>query len=861
MLLSINLNSNRPEAITGLINNVENTANNPSQIEIIFHIDIGDKICRDLLIDFKNKSKVKIKFIETDIIKSYFDLWKPLNELLKLTDPDVYFITNFSDEFRFQTNGWDDIIKKYISYYEDDIFRIRLSRYRYRNYDDPWQCVFAPDSLAFYTKKWMDIVGIWCPCLGPDSWQQLVSYYLINSRKFDHIQYNRDVAEPFIKFSGEGAGIGLIEEQSKKRVEDNLKLWFETVSHEMQEKAKHAASLLKANIIMYSIDNMDKTTFNLYSNTKPPIFKNKDLAKIIFEDSKEKKSIEFKFENKIIYKIDYNLSKWKFLVINNYRKTHFAYFSGGGQESYRKDIISEINTYFNMKNYKLISLNYLKKPKFFKRFKFLNIFWSFIKIFLIFYFLLRLIKIGIISKFSSTINNKKGSVDFRNSPKILSKILISAKKYIKDNFSNKILFYFPEINSETRLFSLLKHFEINRSNFEIKKELPNNKPCFLPITIHSLSMLEDKNFLTNINILKYRKNKNINLLFDLSIEAITFENQTSRILLNFHNILKEYKFDPKRIILINANPNSSKFYSKWLTDNSIDFQITIIGYNFYLFEYFSEVSSNKWFLDNYKLHIEKLSEIKNKKHFMCLNLRPRWHRKAILLFLISQNLLNKGIVTYFGENFGNSDTSTVDSPQSTNNLISKLINGNELLENLNTLDKISPINFERNNDQIRKDLWNRGFGQVEFLIPELNFHGSFTEPLTYFEIVTETWLTDNKCLYFTEKTIRPIIRLNPFIIVGSPNTLNYLREIGFKTFHPFIDESYDKIESIEKRFEMICKEIKRLCSKSDEEMQEIYKQLLPILHHNFNHFIKKTPDIFEKEFNNVLSNLKNNYDR
>src|SRR3989338_6111815 len=185
MLASIQFNSNRPNNISDFVANVEKTASNPQDIEIICHIDEGDDFCKNLLKNLQKTSRVKIKYLQTNIIKGYKDLWKQLNELLKLTDPNAYFVTNFSDEFMFKTKGWDDVLRGYINYYEDDIFRIRLSRYRFRNYTDFWECVFAPDSLAFYTKKWMNVVGMWCPCLGPDSWQQLVSFYLINSRKFD----------------------------------------------------------------------------------------------------------------------------------------------------------------------------------------------------------------------------------------------------------------------------------------------------------------------------------------------------------------------------------------------------------------------------------------------------------------------------------------------------------------------------------------------------------------------------------------------------------------------------------------------------------------------------------------------------
>ena len=145
MLLSIHLNSNQPSNIKAFIENIEATASAPSAIEVIINIDDNDFAMRDLIETLKTQSQVTIKYIQTNLIKSFKDVWKPYNRLLKLTDPSAYFVTLFSDEFRFRTAAWDELLKQYIDYYPDRIFRIRLSRYRHRNYTDFWECVYAPD--------------------------------------------------------------------------------------------------------------------------------------------------------------------------------------------------------------------------------------------------------------------------------------------------------------------------------------------------------------------------------------------------------------------------------------------------------------------------------------------------------------------------------------------------------------------------------------------------------------------------------------------------------------------------------------------------------------------------------------------
>jgi hypothetical protein len=88
----------------------------------------------------------------------------------------------------------------------------------------------------------------------------------------------------------------------------------------------------------------------------------------------------------------------------------------------------------------------------------------------------------------------------------------------------------------------------------------------------------------------------------------------------------------------------------------------------------------------------------------------------------------------------------------------------------------------------------------------------------------------------SEKIFKPISNLVPFIIVSSPFFLDKLKEIGFKTFSPWIDESYDNEVDNDKRFFMILDEVKRLCSMSKEEIHKWYYEMEDILIYNQDHF-------------------------
>jgi hypothetical protein len=82
--------------------------------------------------------------------------------------------------------------------------------------------------------------------------------------------------------------------------------------------------------------------------------------------------------------------------------------------------------------------------------------------------------------------------------------------------------------------------------------------------------------------------------------------------------------------------------------------------------------------------------------------------------------------------------------------------------------------------------------------------------------------------------------------------------LGFKTFDPWLDESYDSVTA-DKGLLIIEKEIKRICDMNIDEVDELYWNMKDVLEHNFNHFFemiyKSLDDLeqFIKESFNDLS--------
>lgn len=100
---------------------------------------------------------------------------------------------------------------------------------------------------------------------------------------------------------------------------------------------------------------------------------------------------------------------------------------------------------------------------------------------------------------------------------------------------------------------------------------------------------------------------------------------------------------------------------------------------------------------------------------------------------------------------------------------------------------------------------------------------------SYVHIVTETQFQQDASPFLSEKTWRPILNMQPFIMLGNALTLNTLRTLGFKTFHPFIDETYDTEQDPKVRFSMIATEIQKLSKMPIEEIHRWFLSIKDIL--------------------------------
>lgn len=208
------------------------------------------------------------------------------------------------------------------------------------------------------------------------------------------------------------------------------------------------------------------------------------------------------------------------------------------------------------------------------------------------------------------------------------------------------------------------------------------------------------------------------------------------------------------------------------------------------------------------------------KKFFCSNWRYALHRHFTTAYVSNFDsnfswYYNCSIGTIKSNNFFNLDDIKNEVVKE------KLITGFRNLNTPNTVfDKKGKVDIDNTDISFHPDgdAWHND-------IPRENYTESFCA------IINET-------RYFqpfpniSEKTLRAIDNRIPFIIVGPPYTLEYIKSLGFKTFNKWWEESYDQETDHQKRMYLILDLIEKIGNLSFNELQEIYQEMIPTLNYN-----------------------------
>jgi len=219
------------------------------------------------------------------------------------------------------------------------------------------------------------------------------------------------------------------------------------------------------------------------------------------------------------------------------------------------------------------------------------------------------------------------------------------------------------------------------------------------------------------------------------------------------------------------------------------------------------------------------------KFFLNFNRCPRPHRLAFVAFCIENRWLDKSYISFYHPLL--------------EELVIYLEGNNEVLFP-NSFSKINMIIKTNSNIFPLKLNLTKERNNPFDLSEEFDYYDN-----SYLSVISETKYFSNcidedinfndttlDCFFFTEKTYKAISARHPFIMLSQKGSLKVLREKGYMTFHPYINEEYDMIDNDEERLLAIVDEIKRLEMFDDHEWLKWQSLIKKRVDHNQNHLIR-----------------------
>jgi hypothetical protein len=372
----------------------------------------------------------------------------------------------------------------------------------------------------------------------------------------------------------------------------------------------------------------------------------------------------------------------------------------------------------------------------------------------------------------------------------------------------------------------------NNSYFNLKEQQSQTygAPYVMPMTLHKFLDNHEINYdIVDIEDADYSAWYNINLyFFDFNCDYFTYLNprvlykirhKELRLLFTYGEPDDPFAIDKRLRDLCEAHDidRESIFF---ISGNTIADSIDGMAYvceSEYLFEIQNTVTPEP-----------TIFERKTKK-YTCLNRVHKQYRKEFVYNLWKDGLTEDAYVSYGNvPNKDNREDYWIVNPKFMNSAIHEerwpkpsRIPPEQYVKGIKHVDASFDRMLPMSADNLNTDNHNDHSMSVDYL---------FTD--SYWNIVMETYLNATGGVFLTEKTFKPIKYGQPFVILGTTGSLAYLKEQGYKTFSPWIDESYDQEENIRWRWYALIELARKFSKTSLEDLHKQHTEMTSVILHN-----------------------------
>lgn len=214
------------------------------------------------------------------------------------------------------------------------------------------------------------------------------------------------------------------------------------------------------------------------------------------------------------------------------------------------------------------------------------------------------------------------------------------------------------------------------------------------------------------------------------------------------------------------------------------------------------------------------------KKFMCPNFRYEGIREVVVSYLIARWGADQGYISFFYHSQMAELQDLLPYPAMS------LSDWDVIQSGRKALHELVPLTLDTANSRAcsAKDLLP-DFDRTSNLKTDEDMEFFYLD--SFLSIVTESRF-GVLCGEVSEKVLRPMVFMRPFVIFGAPYLLKYLKSLGFRTFSDFWDESYDEIEDHKLRTEALFRVLDSVLNQDLHSMEKLLVQMKEILEHNRN---------------------------
>jgi hypothetical protein len=333
---------------------------------------------------------------------------------------------------------------------------------------------------------------------------------------------------------------------------------------------------------------------------------------------------------------------------------------------------------------------------------------------------------------------------------------------------------------------------------------------------------------TPSGVLSHIRGGNGFLLLEQSAEAYV----TGPELTALHAYLELNRIPPNKVIYLTGCMNATTLYEYWCIEKGYTNKMHMIP--FPVSQDSLAIYFTTWNPSVPEYDAERVPE----KLFLAWNRRFRQHRTAIALGLNKLNLLDRSYVSmHLMDPENNRD-------HITNTYYDYLLKDFDIQPSdiTNFVNKL-PLTLDGETD-------------VDQMCQDFN---DATRPFyqnSLVSIITETNFNAQE-VTLTEKSFKPMKEKHPFISVGAAGTLKALRDMGFKTFSDFWDESYDDVSDPRERIRRILNVCNKISKWDNETIINFRRNVKPILDNNYERLkVRYSTDVADKIRQIVMNGRK-----